>query len=266
MANINVGCASWSYKGWVDSFYPKRLETTKYLKYYSKFFDIVEVNSTFYRLPSENTLETWLEQVHDSFKFSIKASQDITHKKGQYSLEDMIFGFLARIDILDPKVYSYLFQFPPFFEYSKKNLETLDLIRDNINTKKPVIFEFRDDSWFTEEVLSTIIEGKRFILCTTYLVGVEAYYTAKRHSYYIRMIGDHTISRFNRIKRQQDDMIKDLKEHIRILLPSPEIDDITVVYNNHFSGFAPWNVNNLKKRLNLPYREYNNQKSLMDFI
>jgi uncharacterized protein YecE (DUF72 family) len=266
MAKINIGCAGWSYKGWKGPFYPRSMDPKKYLEYYAKYFDFVEVNSTFYKLPSVSTLETWLEQVPKSFKFSVKASQKITHKRGPYSLEDTIRGFFLRMEILEPKIYGYLFQFPPFFKYSKKNLKIINFIIDNSNTTKPLVFEFRDNSWFKPEVISSFRNGRQIILCTTYLEGVEAYYPPDQTKYYIRLIGDRTISKFNDVQRQPGGMVRDLEEHIKILFPSPKIEDISVVYNNHFSGFAPWDANNLKKVLNLPYKEYNTQKSLIDFI
>ena len=79
MIKIHVGCAGWDYKDWIRVFYPKRLDKSSYLGFYSKFFNIVEVNSTFYNLPSDETVFKWYERVPISFKFIIKAWQNITH-------------------------------------------------------------------------------------------------------------------------------------------------------------------------------------------
>ena len=71
-SNIFVGCAGWSYKDWSGVFYPKSIQSSEYFSYYSKFFNFAEVNSTFYNIPSENTIKSWNKKTPDNFRFSIK--------------------------------------------------------------------------------------------------------------------------------------------------------------------------------------------------
>ena len=71
MSKIKFGTAGWDYKDWVGSFYPKQLKRTRYLAYFSKYFDIVEINSTFYNLPNQATVSKWLNQVPKNFRFTV---------------------------------------------------------------------------------------------------------------------------------------------------------------------------------------------------
>jgi uncharacterized protein YecE (DUF72 family) len=83
---LNIGCSGWSYEGWKGSFYPKTLDNKDYLPYYSKFFKFVEVDSTYYHIPSRTTVRGWKDKTPDDFRFSLKFPKIITHEK---KLEDV---------------------------------------------------------------------------------------------------------------------------------------------------------------------------------
>ncbi|MFX0010094.1 MAG: hypothetical protein ACFE9R_07255, partial [Candidatus Hermodarchaeota archaeon] len=108
--------------------------------------------------------------------------------------------------------------------------------------------------------------GKRIILGTTYMPGIEAYYYSNQNMYYIRLIGDRELNEFNRIQRSQEESIDHLLRSLQTLENKPNIFEIFIIVNNHFMGNAPESVNLLKKRLNLPVKEFNQQKKLSDYF
>jgi uncharacterized protein YecE (DUF72 family) len=96
--------------------------------------------------------------------------------------------------------------------------------------------------------------------------GIKAYYSPNQRKYYIRLIGDRELTVFNRIQRNQQESINDLVRNLQIIEKMPNIYEIFIIVNNHFQGNAPESVNLLKKRLNLPLKEFNQQKKLSDYI
>ena len=128
------------------------------------------------------------------------------------------------------------------------------------------IFEFRDNSWFNKEIITEIIDGTKFILGTTYKPGLKAYYLPNQDRYYIRLIGDRELTVFNHIQRNQEESLSDLIQKVNNLEKSPDVREIFIIVNNHFMGFAPESVNLLKKRFNLPFYQFNQQKRLSDYL
>jgi len=115
MNSVHVGTMGWSYGFWVANFYPRGLRPSEFLAEYSKHFGTVEVNNTFYRVPSESTLLKWKEQTPKDFLFSAKFPQAITHRKMLKDCEPETRFFIERISVLQEKVGPLLLQFPPAF-------------------------------------------------------------------------------------------------------------------------------------------------------
>lgn len=268
MVNIYIGCAGWDYKDWIGPFYPKKLEKFRQLEYYAKFFNISEINSSFYNLPSEDTVIKWLKRTPEDFRFIIKVWQEITHKLGEVDLDERISQFFYRMRPLEDKIYGYLFQFPPWFKYSEEHLQKLNQLFSEIpsDDRFKHIYELRDDSWFNPKILSKFIDGNGNILGTTYKPGMQAYYFPNQKIYYIRLIGDRELTIFNRIQRKQEQVWKDLINEIKIFQKSPNIYEIFIIVNNHFQGFAPESAILLKKELNIPSKAFNQQKRLSDYF
>ncbi|MFX1407902.1 MAG: DUF72 domain-containing protein [Promethearchaeota archaeon] len=268
MVQIKIGCAGWNYKDWVGPFYPKSIESTAQLDYYSQFFDIVEINSTFYNLPTVSMVTNWFSKVPKQFRFIVKVWQEITHKLHESEIDNQIDQFFYRIKPLEEKMFGYLFQFPPWFHYSEEHLQKLSYLINEIplNDRLKYIFEFRDNSWFKPEILNKFIDGKEKILGTTYKPDLEAYYLPKQLYYYIRLIGNRELNVFNRVQREQENILRDLIEKVDTFRKDHEIYEIFIIVNNHFMGFAPESVNLLKTRLKLPFKSFNQQRKLTDFF
>lgn len=266
MVKLSFGCAGWDYKDWIGNFYPKPLERYNHLEFYSKFFDLVEVNSTFYNLPKKATVNNWYNQVPSNFKFIVKVWQRITHNLTDSDLDYLISQFFSQLSPLRDKIVSFLLQFPPWFKFSEKHFNYLKLIFNEVPHEHKYIIELRDNSWFEEEIVSEIIDGKRLILATTYMPGIKAFYLDNQKYYYVRLIGDRQLTTFNQIQRSQKESISHLLRNLKLLERKPKIFEIFIIVNNHFQGNAPESINSLKRRLNLPFKEFNQQKKLSDYF
>jgi len=111
---FNIGCSGWSYEGWKGNFYPKDMENKDYLSYYSKFFKFVEIDSTYYHIPSRSSVRSWKDKTPEDFKFSLKFPKVITHEK---KLEDVVKPLSILFYSLEPlieKTLTLLIQIPPF--------------------------------------------------------------------------------------------------------------------------------------------------------
>ena len=266
MVRINIGCAGWDYKDWIGPFFPKLLESHNRLSFYTNYFNIIEINNTFYSLPKFSVVQNWNEQTPTDFKFIVKVWQEITHNFKNANIEDSVSQFFYKLSPLKEKIFGYLLQFPPWFKYTEKHFHQLKYLISELPTENMYFIELRDNSWFNEDLLSDILERSNVILGTTYMPGIKAYYMPRQTTYYIRLIGDRELTVFDRIQRDQEERINDLLRNLQMIEKMPNIYEIFIIVNNHFQGNAPESVNLLKKRLKLPLREFNEQKKLSDYF
>lgn len=147
--NILVGTSGWSYKEWKGSFYPPKLPADEMLQYYASRFSTVEVNNSFYRIPSDRVLAGWAEQVSPGFRFVMKASRRITHNARLKDEDGSLTYFLRAVNPLGPRLGPTLFQLPPTF---KKDVTRLQEFLSRLPRHWPAAVEFRHPSWFDEEV------------------------------------------------------------------------------------------------------------------
>lgn len=160
--NIWAGTSGFSYKEWKGSFYPEDLSASDMLAFYGRHLPAVEINNTFYRMPKTNVLESWAEQVPRDFRFAIKASQKITHRKRLKEADDETSYLLGNLEALGSRLGVVLFQLPP---YLRKDVPRLATFLDRLPTDVRTAFEFRHESWFDDEVLDTLRERDRALVC-----------------------------------------------------------------------------------------------------
>lgn len=148
MGKVRIGTSGWNYDGWKGSLYPEKLASKDMFSEYMKHFDTVEINNTFYSLPSFKTVKNWYEQAPKKFIFSVKASRFITHNKKLLDPKPSFRKFFTRIEKLDDKLGPILFQLPPRFKYNGERLESfLKALPEDFK----YTFEFREQSWLNEE-------------------------------------------------------------------------------------------------------------------
>jgi uncharacterized protein YecE (DUF72 family) len=160
MAQLFVGTSGWAYPSWKPAFYPEKLTQTKFLPYYASQLNTVEVNLTFRQLLKETTAQKWIQQTPQTFRFAIKAHQVITHIKRLKNTEDFLPRFLTTIEPLARagKIGPVLFQLPPNM---KADRELLGAFLANIPRGVQVAFEFRNESWFTDDIFSCLKQHNR---------------------------------------------------------------------------------------------------------
>ena len=151
--SVKAGTSGFSYKEWKGPFYPEKLANKDMLAYYAGELPTVEINNTFYRLPRSEVLENWAEQVPEGFRFSIKASRRITHFKRLKETDEVLEYLLGTTSVLGDRLGVILFQLPPNFKADLDRLEGfLDILPRNLRAA----FEFRNPSWFDEEVYEAL--------------------------------------------------------------------------------------------------------------
>jgi uncharacterized protein YecE (DUF72 family) len=148
-----VGTSGYSYKEWKGSFYPEKLPAPQMLRYYAERLNTVEINNTFYRMPTEKVLLQWAEQVPEGFTFVLKASRRITHLKRLKDVDDETAYLLRTASVLGDKLGPMLFQLPPSM---KKDIERLRAFLDLLPSRWLAAVEFRHGSWFDDEVSDTL--------------------------------------------------------------------------------------------------------------
>ena len=160
---IYVGTSGYSYKEWKGRFYPEKLPPKEMLSYYAERFKAVELNNTFYRLPKPEMVESWKSQVPPDFRFTMKASQGITHFRRLKDATGVTRLMLERVAEFEDRLGAVLFRLPEDF---KKDLGRLETFLKGLPAKTPAVFEFRHESWFDDEVLALLRSYKR-VLCVS---------------------------------------------------------------------------------------------------
>jgi len=149
---LRVGTSGYSYKEWVGSFYPPKHPAGQMLRFYAERFGTVEINNTFYRMPTADMLAKWAGEVSEDFRFVLKAPRRITHDRRLTGVEDSIAFLLEASSTLGEKRGPLLFQLPPNF---KKDLPRLSDFLAHLGTI-PSAVEFRHASWFDDEVYAAL--------------------------------------------------------------------------------------------------------------
>jgi uncharacterized protein YecE (DUF72 family) len=158
-----VGTSGYSHPEWKGSFYPEKFSQKNMLGYYAERFPTVEVNYTFRKLPTPKVVEEWAQQVPKSFRFVLKGSQSITHFKRLRNAEKATDDFLAVASVLKKQLGPILLQLPPNF---KKDVSRLDAFLSHIARRAKVAFEFRNATWFDDEVFDCL-RSHSAVLCVS---------------------------------------------------------------------------------------------------
>jgi uncharacterized protein YecE (DUF72 family) len=190
MSKIFAGTSGWAYPNWKPDFYPVKLAQKKFLSYYSTQLNTVEVNFTFRQLVKEATIQNWLRETPDHFRFAIKAHQVITHIKRLKGTEDFVPRFLATIEPIAAagKLTAVLFQLPPNLKADAALLKDFLAV---LPRTVPAAFEFRHDSWFADSTWE-LLKASNAAVCVAetetrttpdVVTGEFAYYRFRKPAY-----------------------------------------------------------------------------------
>lgn len=236
-AEIRIGTSGYHYAHWKGPFYPADLPASRWLSYYAREFDTVELNATFYKLPTARAIASWYEQVPADFVFATKGSRYLTHIK---KLEDTTTGldrFFSRIRDLGDKLGPVLWQLPPGW---KANPGRLARFLSALPADLRHVFEFRDVSWYIPEVYS-ILESHGAALCLFHMPGFQSPLELTASFVYVRMHGPESLYQGSypeeHLARWAD----------RIATWSAQVEAVFVYFNNDAEGHAVENARTLKR-------------------
>ena len=238
-AALHIGTSGWHYTHWRGVFYPEKLPASRWLDYYAQHFDTVELNSTFYRLPPENGVDTWRESSPRGFCFAAKGSRFLTHMK---KLKDPVPGiarFFERVDRLERKLGPVVFQLPPWWGV---NLERLEGFLEALPPRHKYAFELRNPTWHTDAVYR-ILRRHHAAFCIFEIAGFQSGFELTANWTYIRLHGpggayegsypEETLRTWaGRIRRWQ-----------------PDLRAVYVYFDNDEAGYAVENALRLKELL-----------------
>lgn len=153
MENVRVGTSGWSYGHWEGRFYPEGTASSDRLSFYARRFDTVEINSSFYHLPLEATFEHWRAATPDGFVFAVKGSRYVTHVKKIAGVAEAVSRLVSRAMKLGEKLGPILWQIPP---QMKRDDERLEEFLNGLPREATHVVEFRDGTWFCDEVYDVL--------------------------------------------------------------------------------------------------------------
>jgi uncharacterized protein YecE (DUF72 family) len=237
---VHIGCSGWVYPDWRGRLYPEGLAQRRWLARYSEVFDTVEVNSTFYRLASPTAVETWVGESPDDFVFAVKASRYLTHVKRLKGLEQGIRRFYEPLErmVQSGKLGPVLWQLPENFHRDDDRLAgALEALPSGRHA-----FEFRHESWFTDEVYAKLRERG-----VALVIGDHP----ERPFQTFERTADWTFIRFHYGSRGRKGNYSDaeLDSWARRLAQWRRQVEIYAYFNNDWTGYAPENARRLKASL-----------------
>jgi uncharacterized protein YecE (DUF72 family) len=237
---VHIGCSGWAYPHWRERLYPKGLPQRLWLSHYAERYDTVEVNNTFYRLPSPSAVEGWVEQSPPGFVFSVKASRYLTHIKRLKDPPVYIERFYEPLEALttSDKLGPILWQLPENFHRDDVRLgAALTALPDGRHA-----FEFRHASWFTDDVYSLLQEHGAALV-----IGDDP----SRPFQTLERTTDWTYIRFHRGNRGRGGNYSEaeIDTWARRISQWRRRAEVYAYFNNDWEGYALRNADRLKKKL-----------------
>lgn len=219
---VLVGTSGYNYPEWRGTFYPERFSTDKMLEYYAARFPTVEINYTFYRMPTEKLLAGWSAGTPENFCFTLKAPRRITHDAKLQRCEELVQAFCRVSATLGPKLATLLFQLPPTFRKDTSVLRAfLELLPDGTRAA----FEFRHTSWLDAEIFD-VLRARNVALCVA---------DSEKLSTPVEVTADYAYFRLRDEGYQQAD-IERWAESIRGLRA---VKDVFVYFKHEEQGLGP---------------------------
>ena len=236
MPRLLVGTSGWVYPHWRGIFYPEDLPQKEWFSHYSRFFDTVEINYSFYQLPSRETFESWEQMAPPGFVFTVKANRFITHVKKLKDPQESVGRFYENLSGLGEKCAAVLYQLPPHW---KLNLDRLREFLEVVPKRYRLVFEFRDPLWLTEEVY-LLLRNSGAVLCSADSPVFPSPRITTADFAFFRMHAGSGTSSPKYTKKELKKLTGEVGEHLEAGR------DVFVYFNNDYKGFAIDNALTLK--------------------
>jgi uncharacterized protein YecE (DUF72 family) len=219
MGEIRFGTSGFGYKEWKPAFYPADLPDKEFLHFYATRFNSVEIDSTFYRMPNAKTIDGWIHATPEDFRFTIKASQQITHRERLRVPSDALEYLMGSVRRLEKRLGLVLFQLPP---YSKCDLGKLAVFLGGLPYGVRAAIEFRNETWCVQPTFD-LLRAHQVALCIhdsdnlgtplevtapyTYIRLRRSHYDAAQRDEWVHRIrewADHGVDVFAYIKHEDN--------------------------------------------------------------
>jgi uncharacterized protein YecE (DUF72 family) len=238
---VHIGCSGWVYPHWRELFYPKEIPQRAWLGYYAEHFGTVEINNTFYRLPKPPAVEGWVENSPPGFVFAVKVSRYMSHIKRLTMVKEGLKRFYEPLEALvqSEKLGPVLWQFPENFH---RDVERLAGALDALPSGRHA-FEFRHESWFTDEVYGLLSEHGAALV-----IGDESSRWIKTP--HVRT-ADWTYLRFHHGSRGRHGNYSpsEIETWGRRISQWRRDTEVYAYFNNDWEGYAIRNAKRLKEQL-----------------
>lgn len=252
-ARIRLGTQGWNYDAWVGPFYPDGTRPVDFLSVYSRAFDTVEVDSTFYAIPPSRTIRGWAQRTPPQFTFSLKLPQEITHERRFRGAEDVAKEFFDRARELGDKLGPILIQLGA--DFKERELPALAQFLPTLPQDIAFAIEFRDRSWIHDGIVALLAEHNVALALTDarWIPRAKMLELAERPTAdfaYIRWMGaDRDIVDYSRI---QIDRSRELERWTGVISQLASRGRTVYGYvNNHFAGHSPSSVRDLQRLLHI---------------
>jgi len=236
LARYFVGTSGWHYDDWKVRFYPEKLPRAKWLEFYARHFTTLELNNTFYRLPSEETFTRWYNSSPPGFTFSVKVSRFITHIKRLKDCDEALDNFMSRSALLKDKLGPLLYQLPPGLH---RDDGLLTAFLEKLPRELKHIIEFRHQSWLVEDVFD-ILRQYNIGFCVFDMPRLECPLLATAKFAYIRFHGRDSLYS----GCYTDEELGDWADRITDLAQNLEL--VYIYFNNDIEGFALKNAETIR--------------------
>lgn len=249
-----IGCSSWTSDAWWGKVYPEGLKDGDRLAWYAKLWDTVEIDSTYYRDPGPSLFRRWASSTPEPFVFALKFPRDLLDPKRPVDREK-VAGFLAHAALLGPKLGPTLLQFPPWVRPGRAE-QFLGEVLEALSPDRRYAVELREAGWFLGqpwERLQRTLADRAIALAWSYLTYVEIPPSLTSDLVYLRFIGDHTTvpaEVHGEVRVDRRPVVARWAERFRKALDD-NVQEGFAFFNNHFAGFAPQSVNDLRVALGL---------------
>lgn len=251
---IRIGTQGMSAGAWEGSFYPPGMPAKRQLGFYADVFDTVELNTTYYSIPSERTVRSWYNRTPDNFIFAAKFPQIITHEKWLVNCQQEVESFLKAMNLLGEKLGPLLIQLHP--DFSAENYDDLGRFLTSLPTREfKFVVEVRNRKLQTQRVLE-LLEELEVGWCITHWRNLPVKFEFTTETVYIRLVGWHNEFGAEELDRERRDRTREARAWANsIEWLKPKVGKIYVYVNNHYSGHAPATCNQLKQALGLEWVE-----------
>jgi uncharacterized protein YecE (DUF72 family) len=235
--DIIIGCSSYYNSQWKGLFYPEDVPTSKWFEYYCRHFNTYELNSTFYKFPTVKSLHTWYKKTPEGFLFSAKAPKHITHLKKFVDCEQELNDFYSTCrEGLADKLSCILFQLPPSFSYTQERLE---LVLKSMNPDYNNVIEFRNESWWKQEVYDALANNN-ITFCSVNYPKLPTAVIATNSIGYVRFHGNPRLFYSQYTPEELEHTVQDI-------LANQQLKEVYIYFNNTASTAAILNAQQLKQ-------------------